>query len=146
MCIVCSVFVYAVSSAICCAGSVPNGLDGRQQSRKAVGGTAPDDKHAYPCLCDNADVALHSYHTAKHILKRTKHNVGQAQPSQYGNVSKYSHQVILSLRHIFLWYHSTRTGSSFLCVSSHQARHARTRLPLFQSSLWASLRMIHNAH
>ena len=72
MCIVCSVFVYAVPSATCCAGSVPNGLDGRQQSRKAVGGTAPDDKHAYPCLCDNADVALHSYQIAKHILKEQR--------------------------------------------------------------------------
>lgn len=69
MCIVCSVFVYAVPSATCCAGSVPNGLDGRQQSRKAVGNTAPDDKHAYPGLCNNADVALHNCQAAKHILK-----------------------------------------------------------------------------
>ena len=47
---------------------------------------------------------------------------------------------------MFLWYHSTRTDSSFSCVSSHQARHARTRLSLFQSSLRVSLRMIHNTY
>lgn len=52
--------------------------------------------------------------------------------------------MIRSPRHILPWYHSTRTDSSFLCVSSHQARHARTRLSLFQSILWVSLRMIHN--
>ena len=69
MCIVCFVFVYPVPSVTCCAESVPNSFDGRQQSRKAVGGTAPDDKHAYPCLCDIADVAHHRYQTAKHIVK-----------------------------------------------------------------------------
>ena len=69
MCIVCFVFVYPVPSATCCAGSVPNGSDGRRRSRKAVGGTVPDVKHDYPCLCDNADVDLHSDQTAKSILK-----------------------------------------------------------------------------
>jgi hypothetical protein len=91
VCIVCSVFVYAIPSATCCAGSVPNGSDGRQQSRKAVGGTAPDDKHAYPCLCDNADVPLHSYQTAKHILKEQSITLARPNSDSMAVSPKYSH-------------------------------------------------------
>jgi hypothetical protein len=57
---------------------------------------------------------------------------------------KYSHQVIWPLRQTLPWYHTTLTDSSFMCQLSPQARHARTRLSLFQSLLRVDPRMIHN--
>jgi hypothetical protein len=55
-------FLIGVYRLLCDCLPGPNGnmlcrkrterLDGRRQSRKVVGYTPPDDKHAYPCLCN----------------------------------------------------------------------------------------------